>query len=1812
MKLPDINLLHSVVLSKIDPALVDPDQAEYLISAIFGLRSNFDGLAQAIKCLDKVCSTQPWVRDYIPKNQCDPFVALEGLGRQLARDRSRFIVETQSEKNQNNPLHGKIPDHMVLACWTESILLPLSPQRACMHFLLACLFVWRCRFPIPIDAESNSGVSTELAKLCGKIRQLLSARDDSVTWPTLSDNPVETLTNLIQTLSQSKNSTLSAVIGGLQTLRKALSDAPLPNIPTPVRVPPTIARAPRVPRARIRKPRDPAGGVDGIAKLLPSPLIDLVYRPAEVGGESDEPEIEAFVELQADDDPNSTYVSRDGRFARLRSTRFRNALDNQFLPWAWGHLNAFEVESVVRSLHSADEEANVPALLCLLSICCGLNYQELGDVRVVEVLDLECELLQVCVLSGTWVRPFPALPGRFYPCESQAKLLAPFSDAQVLPLPLLVINLLQKICGEKAGVLGQIINVGTVDKIEEVMREYLSQIRAKDRRIRVRPARLRPILFDQLMIATGDELSSSVIINNDEQSPSVGLYYYSSPKKKVISTYQKNLSQLGLPAKAVDIPESRFGSRLFWEPSSHAQHIAFWRAEFNVALNELPSDYAELANIHNHFAAYTIWTLQCATGHRQAEVFSFNRATLNSEWAILSDKVVDDAHMARLVRLSPIAQQQLKNYQTHLRGLAQRINKFDSKLAAQIGTCAELAQPNIALPLFFILPNAVELPVETLGSKAIWRYLKLPDELPNNVSRHWFISGLREMDVPGEWAASAAGHVQIGQQAWSAAMLSAPTEIQSQWDLGVDAWLSKLAIEPMLGLPLINKTKIPTASILKSNFLPAKSNTEAQLTRAEIQLKLREWIIEVLAGQERQQLFTDLSLQEAVRAKIQTQYARHQAKQADAINYFVRYLRLAGRSIKNARALGFALACTVEPSPFQTDSLIWIGRGEWLRESILLSVPNDFVNQPVVRQYAWIMLTLAAYTGLVDRRQQELLYTKFPDAVMHYQQYFWLEWKDGARLVRYWPDFYSTIFISRLKVGTERPTWAVVQTEMERILLKELQFDLQCPELVFGAKKSTIHFAMKALIQWQQHYIPGFLCSYTSGEHKPWAIPRNNLVRLITGQRVVCEEVQEQETEVEPIRIHQGNKGALSTSKKALTELKRIIEQTKSASQKGQDDGKVPESRREVVRQIDALIADWQGQDIASLMFLMAEYAKFQLRRRTNGKYIAPATVLDYVHSAAEPLLELAWEENWVELDVEDLESFYVLALDHASAELRVRRAKRLRYFHDFCVSAVGQDELDLNSLDPAYHGAAQTTQPQIILQSEYEKALHLLRNDPQANQEQQQLQTLMLMIVFRFGLRVGEVLRLMTCDVVQVGENVVLYVHRNQLGGPKSSAGFRQAPCWNLTEQESELLFNRVASLEHRFSEQNAPLFCQSDDPNILVNRSQLTKKLLDVLKLVTGDESVRIHDARHTFASAAIAAAVDKPLMKIPRLNEWFGSDAKVLRKNWLGVTFVTRRLLYAISMHMGHSRYDTTIASYMHSTDLLLDEILHLLPMPAIKMATVAVWSGLTAGLVRQLKLRVESDESKWQQEVLDRVITEGDITAFQPLVLPALTDSAQEIQAPAFELPSIRKLEGILVNLQQGLPVSEIAQHYFMKPYVVEQIQLFVKAFSEEIQFDLNKHFSAAQYKSGRNKLAIFRELISKFEELKLDDPQVVEGIEICIAQYNPKIAGLLIELESDREKAIDFLRLMGAKWIHSLVNCRHYNRIEFSNSVVVTSRSSRFKSSIVVGNKRVIAPQLMAQFGGCEVDDSSRSLGMIQFYRMLFLIKIKLSIFNLNI
>ncbi|NLS14891.1 hypothetical protein HGP28_18700 [Vibrio sp. SM6] len=95
----------------------------------------------------------------------------------------------------------------------------------------------------------------------------------------------------------------------------------------------------------------------------------------------------------------------------------------------------------------------------------------------------------------------------------------------------------------------------------------------------------------------------------------------------------------------------------------------------------------------------------------------------------------------------------------------------------------------------------------------------------------------------------------------------------------------------------------------------------------------------------------------------------------------------------------------------------------------------------------------------------------------------------------------------------------------------------------------------------------------------------------------------------------------------------------------------------------------------------------------------------------------------------------------------------------------------------------------------------------------------------------------------------------------------------------------------------------------------------ITDVIKGVTGDETLRFHHCRHSFCNWVICQLFQlKKTVQWPFLSHsYFCVDAAKTLRERLGLKTNTRKQFWAISELLGHASPSTTLTSYFHLTDV-----------------------------------------------------------------------------------------------------------------------------------------------------------------------------------------------------------------------------------------------------------------------------------------------------
>lgn len=351
------------------------------------------------------------------------------------------------------------------------------------------------------------------------------------------------------------------------------------------------------------------------------------------------------------------------------------------------------------------------------------------------------------------------------------------------------------------------------------------------------------------------------------------------------------------------------------------------------------------------------------------------------------------------------------------------------------------------------------------------------------------------------------------------------------------------------------------------------------------------------------------------------------------------------------------------------------------------------------------------------------------------------------------------------------------------------------------------------------------------------------------------------------------------------------------------------------------------SQDLPEITVLVLTWL-YEISGRKGQRYggLATSSIQTYFSKVVPRLFEFAANQSLTTFDYEDFSDLYQDIIDAGDIENRADRAKILARFHSVIQEYFGVVKFDFRDLDVEENEESLTGR--IIMPWEYEQALSLLLSDKDMNAEEQSTNAAILILCCRLGLRREEIRRLKLRDFSV--EEQVLYVRTHRISKDtvrvKSKSGNRRIPySLFLNEQEIEILYTCIEKAKGQKS-QSVPLFFDLTNPKEIRHMDSHFSRVIEALKLVTGDPEMRLHDGRHTCISFIATALIlnDKqrdPIAKV--VKAWIGSKLiSEFQRRFCEATVATptthHALLPALALMIGHSSATTTLSSYIHLMD------------------------------------------------------------------------------------------------------------------------------------------------------------------------------------------------------------------------------------------------------------------------------------------------------
>ena len=199
------------------------------------------------------------------------------------------------------------------------------------------------------------------------------------------------------------------------------------------------------------------------------------------------------------------------------------------------------------------------------------------------------------------------------------------------------------------------------------------------------------------------------------------------------------------------------------------------------------------------------------------------------------------------------------------------------------------------------------------------------------------------------------------------------------------------------------------------------------------------------------------------------------------------------------------------------------------------------------------------------------------------------------------------------------------------------------------------------------------------------------------------------------------------------------------------------------------------------------------------------------------------------------------------------------------------------------------------------------------------------LVCAFYCGLRRNEALHLRVGDLHLSDDGDFLLIRPHALRRLKSPASQRMIPLAVIPQKQRDLVARAV-------SDGDAELAPATQLVQVLCNEQaavfewRVIPAINRALKLATGNTNLHLHHARHCAASNTLLQLmrVELPLDELVQRADWLApvmERAQGVGDALLGHRQQSRKHLWAASALLGHASIETTMGTYVHSSDLLL---------------------------------------------------------------------------------------------------------------------------------------------------------------------------------------------------------------------------------------------------------------------------------------------------
>jgi len=1451
-------------------------------------------------------------------------------------------------------------------------------------------------------------------------------------------------------------------------------------------------------------------------------------------------------------------------------------VEKKQLPWRSNTLAEHELIELVPYLKSGLRGSEfVSALLVTLTLITSRTITNILDFELhhsMPRLDhLKNDFIELS--SGTWWRRSVEMPAAYQPSAEHKSLLAEHSEWLALPLPTELVLALKLTGVGEPTTLKALCSYNDTHHEETKITAFLSSWWRNNNTL-YRPitlAAIRSTLFDKVTRQYDCGYAALLLANTEFGNPTT-LYYISANANKLKADYDEVITSLGFettPLIAAD--NCVVGSKLAINKTAICEFIKLKKHTLTQLMLQENHSPEQIIELHNQFVLFTVLILVAATGHRSRKEFPFSPQTVDveHEFSLIMDKENNVDSTIRLIPNCLIIKKQLASYKNHCAELARRLKQFDSDIALQLIKAAR-AQINDEATFFYI-EHGKAIPV---GNAHIQQYLLPEISLPVNFLRHYFCSSMRgQSESP--FANAMMGHVVSGEHTLAehscAALIDTATATHT-----IDHALREIGIEAIEYSAPKGPVRITIPNIVTSHYQPNYFAIVEQNSRANqirwVRKKVAPHLKKLRNSNERDAVMQLLSRQCAA----DTTCGISLKRRCYLLNRFVSKVSKGNPWI----------AALDEPDRLQItpNILVEMRQAKFIRSEMNDWLLSDKHSENPLDQIAKVWVSLIVSSGM-DRAVSIPALATIIQAPCNECDIYWFEFKEkqvgtkGKEIVRIvFIDSLTLLLIKKFKTPSVKIKLSsqIIGPIKDKILKKirlnnsldtnakqALKYISSIGKYLLAAREittlplidayrnnriKTTDLAASKLCRWLS-LSPNFVNEKESVQEV--LLPSSKFMSSHQSDNVQASQKLIMQLHAKLIRIKGGEFTRINTTAAVINTWADFINQPKGSS-------------------VEHLVAHSEHltQIIVLIMMWLIDVSKHPGR---GGKvHTALGTVKTYLSNIARPLLGQVLGKSVLSMSEDELSEIYSDALDARRINNRASRAATMRRFHYFVMSCYVCSEVDWYAIEPNINTKDTPANANIISMREYTNALELLKNDPDMSQYQRDINQIILILCYRAGLRSGEATCLKINDIDEL--HWIVHVRSSDIFHTKTPKSNRRISInLLLSESEKTLIRNHITLIRQYCPDHKNPwLFCDRTMPRCLVPIGQHTLRIAQALRLSSGDNSLRLHHARHSYANYLLL--ISNNIAYVPslytELQNWCRQNnvadfAQYLIKDLTGSESSKHNILHAISLSLGHAGPETTLRSYIHCLAIMSAADNEQRLFNTVKIPPMAHIAEIKR--INGYKIIERNDSERFGFVVLRKhVLKDSD----QYLTLRSNTPE-NELTLPPFNSNNVNSItlalndiERILRALESGKTCSEIAQFFKLDFWFVKNVSATIWELQLETGYvgsNVNQADSDIHFICNHKKLHTTTKYIKRVEFKKL---------LVKVAKLDDQNKIILTSLWQDNYKARYGL-VLGSKDIavfKKIIKELGYNASEADNDMQV-----RHKNAIRKGKKIIISP-----------------------------------------